>query len=135
MTNIQKFFSDTKRIIKHDRADNNGTYDGSRCSKRIISLFESNLSQFPEIARSLGDYWFTTYIQPSSEINNEPTQEHLDWLANILSLFDGELEENHTFTKQDWQEIRDTINYEAESLPLDFLSSIMNILLEQGILN
>lgn len=135
MTNIQKFFADTARIIKHDRADNNGNYDGIRCSKRVVALFESNLSHLPEVARSLGDYWFSTYIQSSSEKNSEPTQEHLDWLANILSLFDGELEENHTFTKEDWQEIRDTINYEAENLPLDFLSSIMNILLEQGVLN
>ena len=46
MNDIQKFQADIKRIIKHDRADNGGVYDGVRASKTIAELFISSNKDF-----------------------------------------------------------------------------------------
>lgn len=130
MTNIEKFYADVQRIKKHDRADNGGIYDGLRAAKAVQSLFENQLPFLKNVTSLLGDYWLRTYIETSDNLSNEPTIEHVDWLAQLLAFFDGTVEKDNVFTKQDWEEIRDSIKYEAEDLPIDFLSSCMSLLLE-----
>jgi len=132
MSDIQKFFADTARIIKHDRADNNGNYDGIRASKAVAKRFVSEIPALKDVAQGIADYWLDKYIYPSETPDQEPSQKHQNWLASVLEFFDGSVSDVSAFTKDDWKEIRDEINYASEDLPLDALSSMMGILLENG---
>ena len=83
---------------------------------------------------SIGDYWFKQYIVPSSQLSEEPTPQHQDWLADVLELLAGEEGEFKSITPKDWIVLRDFVGFEAEELPMDVLSSLMGVLLEKGVL-
>ena len=134
MTDLGKFYADVQRCLKHERADNNGNYDGLRASRAVEKLFVSCSRGLECIAEPLAEYWEQTYIQKSTNIAEEPQKKNIDWLANVLALFDGELEPEQDFSKKDWTEISDTVNAEAENLPLEVLSSIMSTIVERKVL-
>lgn len=134
MTDLGKFYADVQRCLKHERADHNGNYDGLRASRAIEKLFISYSRGLECIAEPLAEYWEQTYIQKSTNLAEEPQKTNIDWLANVLALFDGQLEPDQNFSKKDWAEINDTVNAEAEDLPLDVLSSIMSTIVERKVL-
>lgn len=134
MNNIQKFYADVQRIIKYDRSNNGGNYDGIRAAKEVCQLFIKESGDMGTVASELADFWFNKYIEPSVNIENEPTMEHVDWLAGVLSFFDGEDENADAIPQEDWSEICDAIKFEAEDLPIDLLSTLMSILLDKGVL-
>ena len=131
MTNVDKFYSDVQRIKKYDRA-NNPSYDGLRASKAVVGLFENCNRDLGELPKSIGDYWLENYVQKSSDMSAEPTDEHVEWLLTVLSFFDGNLEGSKDLPKKDWKAIQELINYEAESLPIEVLTDLMKILVEKG---
>ena len=131
MTNIDKFYSDVQKIKKYDRA-NNPAYDGLRASKAVASLFENCNHDLGELPKSISDYWIENYISPSQDMQSEPTDEHVEWLLTVLSFFDGNLDGAKDLPKKDWREIKELINYEAETLPIDVLTDLMKILVEKG---
>ena len=132
MSDTQKFYADLTRIIKHDRADHAGNYDGVRASQAVASRFIKEVPELQELAEGIADYWLSTYIYPSDVPEQEPTEEHKIWLGTVLDFFDGTLSDASVFTKDDWSEIRDQINYASQDLPLETLSAMMGILLENG---
>lgn len=132
MTDIQKFYADVQRIQKHDRADNGGKYDGQRTCRAVEKLFISQFRDLGSLPQSFADYWDSTYIQNSGDLNQEPTPEHVDWLASALSLLDGNDDEDIHFSKEDWKELCKMVTYEAEDLPMDLLESLMTIFLSKG---
>ena len=134
MTDLGKFYADVQRCLKHERADNNGNYDGLRASRAIEKLFISYNRGLENIAEPLAEYWEQTYIQKSPKLAEEPQKANIDWLANVIALFDGQLEPDQNFSKKDWAEINDIVNAEAEDLPLDVLSSIMSTIVERKVL-
>jgi hypothetical protein len=74
------------------------------------------------------------YIDNSSEVENEPTDEHVEWLLTVLSFLDGSLEPNMDLPKKDWKALMDFINYEAESLPINVLTDLMAVLVSKKVL-
>lgn len=132
MTDIQKFYADVQRIQKHDRADNGGQYDGLRTCKAIDKLFVSQFRNLGDLPQSFADYWDSKYIQNSTNLNQEPTPDHVDWLASALCLLDGTDSVDIQFSKEDWKELCKMVTYEAEDLPLDLLESLMTIFLSKG---
>ena len=133
MTNTDKFFADIKRIIKRNRVDG-ATYDALKCCRQVTELFSSYNKDLGDLPNSTGDYWFKQYIVPSSQLSEEPTPQHQDWLADVLELLAGEEGEFKSITPKDWIVLRDFVGFEAEELPMDVLSSLMGVLLEKGVL-
>ena len=130
MTNIDKFYADVQKIKKRERADN-PVYDGRRASLAVASMFDSMNRDLGDLPHSISEYWISNYIDKSSDIENEPTDEHIEWLLTVLSFLDGSLEPNMDLPKKDWKALMDFINYEAESLPIDVLTDLMAVLVDK----
>ena len=137
---IEKFYADVRRIIKFDRA-NNASYDGLRASKSVGTLFINQNRDISELANSIVDYWQNTYILNSPNIQTEPSENSITWLAAAYALLDGDFEnsasneEKTIFTQDDWQELCELVNYEAQDLPLDLLTSLMSSFTEHKALD
>lgn len=135
MTDIQKFLSDIQRIKKHERLDNGGRYDGKRVCTQISALFERNNRNVENLAREIGDYWLNTYALASENPNEEPLQVNMDRITAFQSFLDGESEADFSIlTGDDWETLRDFVNFEAEEIDLNTLQAMMSIILERGAL-
>ena len=134
MTDIQKFQADISKIMKHDRADNGGHYDGKRASKAIAGLFENNNRYLGTLAPSLTDYWLNTYILSSADAVNEPTEQNISRICALQSFIDGDESAVDILTQDDWSNLQELVNCEAEDIPLDDLQNMMGIILNKGAL-
>lgn len=136
---IEKFYADIKRTVKYDRA-NNANYDGIRASKEVSKLFVNQNRDIQELAQSIADYWVNSYIISSATPNTEPSEKNITWIGAAFALLDGDFEnsasdeEKSIFTKKDWKELCSLVNYEAEDLPLDLLTSLMSSFTEHNAL-
>ena len=133
MADTRKFYADVQRCLKRERAAA-AVYDGKKASKAVADLFLSYASGMGDLPRSMMQYWEEKYIQTSSALDNEPTPEHVDWLANCLSFMDGTMDSSQDFSSEDWKELKDFVNYEAEELPLTELSVMMTPLVNTKVL-
>ena len=50
----------------------------------------------------------------------------------MLAFLEDSDEFQNLLTQNDWQELGDLVNYEAEDLPVDVLQSLMRVLVEKG---
>ena len=132
MADTRKFYADVQRCLKRERAAA-AVYDGKKASKAVAALFMSYAADMGDLPRSMADYWEEKYIETSSSTDREPTPEHVDWLANCLSFMDGTMDSNQDFSVEDWKNIRDFVNYEAEVLPLTELSAMMTTLVKKKV--
>ncbi|MBQ6780783.1 MAG: hypothetical protein IJP62_06080 [Treponema sp.] len=134
MTDTQQFLSEAKKIIKHERADNGGRYDAKRACEKIVRMMESRNSALGDLPHSVGDFWLSTYILPSANMANEPTDDNLRRLTAFNAFLSGEDDEADCLTADDWNQLQELVNYEAEDLPLDDLEKMMGIIVEKGAL-
>lgn len=130
MADLRKFYADIQRIQKHTRAKYS-FHNSKEVTSQVMDLFESNTRGLGDLPHSVVEYWKKTYIDCSSKPQEEPVQEHLDWLAVVLSFLDGELAHDQDIPLKDWKELAQLINYEAEDIPIDTLSSMMSTLVEK----
>ena len=130
MTDLQKFFSDVERIKKRERAEHS-SYDSTRVVESVIELFISNNRDMISLASSFADYWQKTYIDTSSQREEEPTRENIDRLAAMQSLLDGETFATEILNAKDWKEISSLVNFEAEDIPIDMLEKMMMIFVDK----
>ncbi len=100
----------------------------------MASLFCSYNKDLGSLPESIAEYWLATYILPSSQVQEEPSREHQEWLADVLEFLAGERGEFRSITMEDWAALRDLVGYEAEDLPLEVLQPLMGTLLERGVL-
>jgi hypothetical protein len=132
MNDSQKFYADVRRLMKYERAQNGGRYNAKAVCTKIASLFASSNTGLGSLPDSIADYWTKTYIDSSIKPDSEPTEENLDRLAAMQTFLDGTADETtDILSAQDWQELGDMVNYEAEDLPLDVLSTLMTILVDK----
>ncbi len=135
MTTIEKFVSDIHKAVKYDRANNGGHYDGKRACQQIAKLFENNNRNIDSLARQISDYWLNTYIFGSENPSEEPSEENINRIKAFQSFIDNDTSEDFSvFSDDDWENLRDFVNFEAESLPLDALQNMMSIILDNGAL-
>ncbi len=134
MTDTQQFLSEAKKIIKHERADNGGRYDAKRACDKIVRMLESRNSALGDLPHSVGDFWLNTYILSSADMANEPTDDNLQRLTAFNAFLSGEDDESDCLTADDWKNLQELVNYEAEDLPLDVLGKMMGIIVEKGAL-
>lgn len=132
MNNSQKFLSDIQRIIKHERADNGGRYDGVKACKKIADTFALNNRDAGDLGRSIADYWLNTYVLASANTAEEPSEENIQRLSAFQNFLYGEDEGFEILTDDDWETLRDFTDDEAETMDLDRLQALMSIILENG---
>lgn len=134
MTEVEKFVADARRVVKRDRADNGGAYDGLRASRKVAELFCGNVRSLGDLPNSIAEYWLDEHVASSESMDDEPSAEHIEWLASALSFLYGTLEKAVCFSDEDWRKLAEFVNYEAEDLPIDVLSSLMGVLVERRVL-
>lgn len=133
MTAIEKFLSDIKRIVKYDRANNGGHYDGKRACTEIARLFERNNPNLGALATSISQYWLNTYILSSENPENEPAEENVAKIKAFQSFVDNiDDEDLNILTKDDFENLKNFIDESEEEIDLDTLQNMMGILLEKG---
>lgn len=132
MTDIGKFLSDIQRIKKLDRQNNGGNPDYNRIFRDLNNLFLRSTSCPADLARSVFEYWENEYIFNSQNQKEEPSEENSQRLAAMLAFLEDSDEFQNLLTQNDWQELGDLVNYEAEDLPVDVLQSLMRVLVEKG---
>ena len=84
------------------------------------------------LANSIFEYWENEYIFTSANKKEEPTEENKNRLAAMLAFMENSDEFEDLLTDKDWQELGDTVGYEAEDLPVDLLQDLMKILVSHG---
>lgn len=133
MNAIEKFISDIDKIKKYDRANNGGHYDGKRACQQISELFERNNRNVEGVARQISDYWFNTYILGSADAASEPSDENISRLRAFQAFIDNDESENFdVLSSDDWENLRDFVNFEAGTLDLDALQNMMGMILDHG---
>ena len=137
MTDIRKFHSDVQRSIKHNRAEKNGRYDWEEACEDVIHLFSHECEYtVPEsLAASVAEYWKKTYVDTSSDINEEPVQNNIDKLGAMLAFLEGSKEDSELLSQQDWHALADLVNYEAEGMAVEVLQTLMSILMSKNALD
>ena len=133
MNDIQKFQADIKRIIKHDRADNGGVYDGVRASRTIMDLFVSSNKDCTGLAQSISELWLSKVTSSTNPLE-EPSETNQNWLFDVQEFLDGTLGSDTVLTKDDFIELRNLIDYEAEDLPVEMITSMMNTIMDHDAL-
>lgn len=123
MDTIQKFISDIDRIKKRIRAE--GSYSGEKASRMAQDLFDRNNKNLGDLAHSFSEYWFDTYILTSTEMQEEPTAAHIELLAQMQAVLDGEVELTQKLRHADWKALCQLTNVEAEALDIDTLNTLM----------
>ena len=143
MDNITKLYSDINRIKKHNR-DSNGKLNIYSCVDSIKDLFIKNNKDFLSLPNSLADYWATKYVNSYIDNNlddenalNDIPLEIIDKLCAMQAFLDNDLSNlndnlYNVLSKADYKEIANFVNYEAEDLPIELLSSMMSFLVEKN---
>ena len=135
MTTIEKFYSDIQKANKYDRANNGGHYDGKRACQSICKLFETYNRDVPGVARQISEYWFNTYVLESEDLANEPSEANLEKIKAFHSFVNNDVSETlDVLTADDWENLRDFVNFEAETIDLNALQNMMSVILEKGAL-
>lgn len=136
MNSIDKFLSDIQKTVKYDRANNGGHYDAKRACTQIAKLFANNNRHIDSLAVSISDYWLNTYILGSSDLENEPSEENIERIKAFQAFVDSDDSADYSIlTADDWETLRDFVDDEAESLDLDSLQNMMNLILQNGALS
>ena len=134
MDNNSKFYADIQRILKHDRANNNGNFNPERACKEIGNRFASSYKNFGALPEGISQYWLENKVLSSSDISQEPTEDTINWILDADDFLSAEKDKAYSFSKKDWEEIRELVNAEACDLDINLLSDLMSIIVENGAL-
>ena len=134
MDNNSKFYADIQRILKYDRANNNGNFNPERACKEIAKRFSTSYKNFGSLPEGISQYWIDSILLNSKTPETEPTEETLNWILDADDFLSGEKEKKYCFSAKDWEEIRELVNAEACDLDIDLLSDLMSIIVENGAL-
>lgn len=134
MDNNSKFYADIQRILKYDRANNNGNFNPERACKEIGNRFASSYKNFGALPEGIAQYWLENKVLSSSDISQEPTEDTINWILDADDFLSAEKDKTYCFSKTDWEEIRELVNAEACDLDINLLSDLMSIIVENGAL-
>ena len=129
MDSIQKLNSDILKAKKHHLAENNGAINLQKLCDEIIKLFVSSNRGIEGLARSFADYWANKYVL--SNPDGELSEKSINVLLSIQALFENEVSLTDSLDAEDWKELCELTNYEAEDLPLEFLNNLMIIFVDR----
>lgn len=129
MTALDKFFSDTDRLIAH--ADNpSANFSDKKFADELLRLTSPLIGDFEPLSSPLTEYWKDHYTPTLTSA--EGRKFAAQWFANLYALLSGSFTKDMDFPDRDWDEIRETVNDQAEYLDMDILSTIMTTIVERG---
>lgn len=131
MTDIGKFLSDVQKLKKHER-QNSGSCSYDKIKNNLRNLFERASTCPTDLPGSLFEYWENEYVYKSENFAEEPTDQSLGKLGAMLAFLDNSDEDDVLLSFDDWKEMGQLVNYEAEDLPVDILQDLMMILVNHG---
>lgn len=132
MTDIGKFLSDFEKIKKHARQAKGTDITYNDIQNDLRNLFERSTTCPTDLPGSIYEYWENTYIFNEPDLTWQPDEEKINKLGAFLGFLDNSDEDQDLISNQDWQEIGQLVNYEAEDLPVDILQDLMMILVSHG---
>lgn len=132
MTDIRKFFADIERIKKHARQNNSGNCDYNLIQNELRNLFARTANCSNSLTDSIFSYWENEYIFKSENFSEEPSSFSLGKLGAILAFLDNRDEDEDLLSQDDWNELAELVNYEAEDLPVEMLQDLMKILVSHN---
>lgn len=132
MTDIRKFFADIERIKKHARQNNSGICDYNLIQNELRNLFARTANCSNSLTYSIFSYWENEYIFKSENFAEEPSSFSLGKLVAILAFLDNSDEDEDLLSQDDWNELAELVNYEAEDLPVEMLQDLMKILVSHN---
>lgn len=132
MTDIRKFFADIERIKKHARQNNSGICDYNLIQNELRNLFARTANCSNSLTDSIFSYWENEYIFKSENFAEEPSPFSLGKLGAILAFLDNSDEDEDLLSQDDWNELAELVNYEAEDLPVEMLQDLMKILVSHN---
>ncbi len=124
MDKTQKFSADIQRIKKRNRFDS--TFNMGGALKDIESLFAGQNPQCKGLALSLFDWWKNEFAR-----GPELEDAAIDKITALQAFLNGE-EGVGGLTAQEWSRVKDEVGYEAENLPIETLSRMMQTVVENG---
>lgn len=126
MTNIDKFYSDavktTARFIRDGK-------EQALSAELQRSFLEWNRSS-EILAKALVDFWHINYGQDLSTEDARDTA--LQSLLALMALINGDFDDTMDFSDKNWNDIREIISAEAESLDMETLTEIMTVIVSRG---
>lgn len=125
MTNLDKYYSDADRL-----ASRGANRPKDEFAKALVQLFSSWSRDFEPIASALCGYWQGRYADTLDTEAGKTAA--VEWFGSLLSLFYEDFPRDKDFADDDWEEIRDTVSAEAESLDMDLVTSILSVIVERG---
>ena len=128
MTDIDKFYSDADKLVA--RASVPGSLAAGKLASELNRMFLIWTRDFATIGPALADYWSSRY-QGTLDTETGRTAA-IEWLASAVSLLAGCFTPEMDFPDEDWNEIRDIISAEADTLDMELVMSLMSIIVERG---
>lgn len=113
-----------------DRHENNNTTDYNRLSPKIASSFERASQVEKSLAGTIFDYWEKTYIWNQADLSEVPSDADVEKLAAFLAFLNNSDEKAELVTDDDWKNLAELVNYEAEDMDIEKLTELMAILVD-----
>lgn len=124
MHNIDKFAGEAEKIVV--RATAPGGIGLKKALEELVRLFDSWTRSLGSLGGLFSRYWLDTYGERFLK-SKENQIFALRWLESALAFLLEDFSDDMNFPDEDWIELREIINAEADSLDVDFLMSIMSV--------
>ncbi|WP_428770878.1 hypothetical protein V1L52_03280 [Treponema sp. HNW] len=135
MDTIQKFYTDIRKVVKHGRTQD-GSYSSDTVCTEIAQRFSNLFADLGSLPESIAEYWLQNRILKSAAVGSEPSEQNLLWLISAADILNGNPpdEGESVFTAEDWKELFNLVNAEAEDLPIDTLTDLMSLFMSKKLL-
>lgn len=130
MTDVEKFRSDVAKLKKMDRHENNNTNDYQRLSNPLADLFAKSSKVENSLAGTIFDYWEKNYIWNQADLSEVPSDADVEKLGAFLAFLNNSDENAELVTDEDWKNLAELVNYEAEDMDIEKLTELMSILVD-----
>lgn len=130
MTDIDKFFSDSDRILKTaSKPGISGTSSSKTLARDLLRNFHAWTRNYGTLADALSDYWTQTYANDLDTFESRKIA--AQWLGYALSLLSESFTPEMDFTNADWEAIREIVSSEADDIDISLLTSILSVIVER----
>ena len=130
MTDVEKFTSDVAKLKKMDRHNHNNENDYNRLSTPLADLFAKSAETDKSLSGTIFDYWEKTYIWTQTDLSEAPNEDTTAKLAAFLAFLNNSDENSELVTAEDWKNLAELVNYEAEDMDIEKLTELMSILVD-----
>ncbi len=103
-----------------------------RVSPKISNLFEKAAGIAGVLPFTVFEFWKDEYIQNSSHLQNEPTEQHLAILSALLSFLKNTGSGYEPLQPFDWTMLWYLVDDNSSDIPADVLQNLRDTLISKG---